>query len=100
MVISIGLWRVNILRIENRADKRIAIIEINERHTPYGPTWKGNFFQGSSGGQATTVTLVKTFLQEDYKSEWIDGIEFYYEGKPISRDWDHVSLHSTKYRRK
>ena len=91
---------INILRIEDRNDKRIAVVELKEPNSKNAFGWRGGFFQGSCGGYFTTITLAKTFLQEDYAGEWIDGAEFYYEGKPISDEWDHIQLSGTKYRKK
>ena len=62
-----------------------------------GPSWRTGYFQGSTGGHFTTITLIKTFLQEDYTGHWIDGVEFQYEGEPIG-GWDHISLSGTRYR--
>lgn len=90
------------MRIENRNNKKIAIIDLREKNHPYphGYSWRGIYFQGSSGGGSTTVTLIKTFLQENYKGEWIDGVEFYYEGKPIvENEWAHIFLSGTIYRK-
>lgn len=92
---------INILRIEERDNKKIAIIDLKELTSSDNllPFWRTKYFQGSAGGYFTTLTLIKSFLQEDYKGEWIDGIEFYYEGKPILEgEWDHISLHGTIYR--
>ncbi|MEO0189758.1 MAG: hypothetical protein ABIL18_02130 [candidate division WOR-3 bacterium] len=89
---------INFLRVENRKGKKIAIVDLKEPDYSHAFTWRGGFFQGSSGGLSTTITLVKTFLQPDYQGEWIDGIEFYYEGEPISNEWDHIRLNGTIYR--
>jgi len=85
--------------IEERAGKKIAIVELLEtKKDPWA--WKGGYFQGSSGGHATTYILINTFLQPEYTGSWIDGVEFYYAGKPVSNDWDHISLHGTILRKK
>lgn len=94
---------INVLRIEERNNKKIAIIDLREftisDTTGYLPSWQTKYFQGSTGGYFTSLTLIKSFLQEDYKGNWIDGVEFYYEGKPILEDeWDHISLYKTFYR--
>jgi hypothetical protein len=90
---------ISVLRIENRSNKEIAIVELIEKDPMSGTSWRSGFFQGSTGGSFTTITLTKTFLQEDYEGNWIDGIEFYYEGKPIGKwDWDHIKLSGTNYR--
>ncbi|MFH1096881.1 MAG: hypothetical protein ABH886_01640 [Candidatus Desantisbacteria bacterium] len=90
---------INVLGIKSYNNKKIAIIELNELNYPEAFTWRGGYFQGSTGGGFTTLTLTKTFLQEDYKGNWIDGVKFYYEGKPISSDWDHIALSGTIWRK-
>ena len=95
-----GNLPINVLKIENRDTKKIAIVELEEKEGRYFPwSWRGQYFQGSTGGAITTATLVETFLQRDYKGDWIDGVEFYYEGMPMRGDWDHVPwLFGTIYR--
>lgn len=90
---------IDLLRIENRDGKRIAVIDLRESGIEGASTWRGGFFQGSSGGQWTTYMLVNAFLQKDYNGEWIDGVVFYYEGEPISNEWDHIFLHGVKLRK-
>lgn len=46
-------------------------------------------FQGSTGGQMTSDSLLETFLQVKYSGEWIDGVKFLYNGELI--EYDHVS---------
>ena len=91
---------IDVLRIEDRGGKKIAIIELKETKysCPSCPSWRTLYFQGSTGGYFTTLTLIETFLQRDYEGEWIDGVEFYYEGSPVSDEWDHISLSGTMYR--
>lgn len=50
-----------------------------------------DFFQGSHGGQNTSIVLRESFLQPDYDGPWIDAILFYYQGQPIGQ-WDHLFL--------
>jgi hypothetical protein len=95
-----GNLPINVLRIEDRNNQKIAIIELNERGHSYPVSWRGHYFQGSTRGHFTTITLIKSFLQKDYKGKWIDGVEFYYQGKPISDEWDHISLSGIIYRKK
>jgi hypothetical protein len=53
-----------------------------------------DFFQGSAGGMETTITLRATFLQPGIDLEWVEGVQFYYDGNPIREgDWDHLILH-------
>jgi hypothetical protein len=89
---------INLLRIENRKGKNIAIIDLRESNESPS-TWRGNYFQGSSGGHSTQVLLISTFLQEEHAGAWIDGVEFYYEGKPMTSNWDHIFLEGVKYRK-
>lgn len=90
---------INLLRIENRDGRKIGIIDLRESGIEGVSTWRGGFFQGSSGGQWTTYMLTNAFLQPDYNGEWIDGVVFYYEGEPISNEWDHIFLHGVKLRK-
>lgn len=53
-----------------------------------------DFFQGSAGGQHTTEVLIESILQREYKGDWIDEIEFYYQNEKIG-EWDHISLSGT-----
>lgn len=87
---------ISILEVKNENGKKIAVVNLGEIEENKGitdpaniqgdatDTWIFGYFQGSAGGSATVETLVETFLQREYKGEWIDGIEFRYEGKPIS----------------
>jgi len=88
---------LDVLRIETRAGKRIAVIGIREpENDQYA--WGGGYFQGSTGGGITQVTLVESFLQRGYTGDWIDGVEFYYQGKPFTDEWDHINLSGVRYR--
>ena len=91
---------IKVLKIENRNGKNIALIELKEPDYSGAFTWRGGFFQGSTGGLSTTIKLTETFLQKDYQGEWIDGVEFYYEGQPISDEWVHIRLNGTIFRTK
>jgi len=53
-----------------------------------------DFFQGSSGGQHTTVVLTESILQREFTGDWINEVEFYYKNEKIG-DWDHISLSGT-----
>lgn len=90
---------ITLLRIENRYGKKVAVINLEEPAWSGPNTWSGMYFQGSTGGRFTSSTLVLTFLQEGYKGEWIDGVQFYYQGKPFSSDWDHINLSGTFFRK-
>lgn len=63
-----------------------------------GPSWATGYFQGSYGGTETSVCLIETFLQRDYKGEWIDGVRFTYNGEPVDK-FEHVpNLGGTSFR--
>ncbi|HAX61050.1 MAG TPA: hypothetical protein DCX95_00600 [Elusimicrobia bacterium] len=93
---------IDILKIEQINGKNVAIINLSEPKmiVPSSITWKSHYFQGSAGGSITTTMLVDTFLQKNYTGEWIDGVQFYYNGEPIPNDyWDHINLSNIKYRK-
>lgn len=78
-------------------DKRIAVVNLKEsdenRHFSnpanfVNANWAAMYFQGSTGGTVTTITLTETALQKTYEGEWIDGVTFLYEGENIV--FDHV----------
>jgi hypothetical protein len=103
---------IEVLRIENQNGKKIAIINLKEHewnrnidwNKPLqmsgnaGVTWRTHHFQGTTGGGFTTVTLIETFLQNEYNGDWIDGISFMYENQPIDENWNHISLSGVIYR--
>lgn len=94
---------IEIQQIDTTTNHRlIAIVNLKEFTTAHQPviSWKGNFFQGSTGGASTTAVLLHTFLQPDFNGEWIDGVQFLYQGSPISPHvWDHIEgLSQVRYR--
>ena len=87
---------IQIPSLSDRDGERIAVIDLREPvQAEASASWRGLFFQGSCMGAQTSYTLIKTFLQPDYRGEWIDAVEFYYEGAPIGYNWDHVILGGT-----
>jgi hypothetical protein len=50
-----------------------------------------DFFQGSYGGQQTSIRLKESFLQPQYQGPWIDRVRFFYNGQPLE-GWDHLVL--------
>lgn len=90
---------IEVVGVKTVKGKRIATIDLRELHDDERlPTWLGHYFQGTTGGGLTQTTLVYTFLQTKYRSEWVDGVQFYYQGKPFEGDWDHISLSGVFYR--
>jgi hypothetical protein len=53
-----------------------------------------DFFQGSAGGQHTTIVLTESILQREFKGDWINEIVFYYQNEKIG-EYDHISLSGT-----
>ncbi|EYE89238.1 hypothetical protein Q428_03470 [Fervidicella metallireducens AeB] len=98
---------IKIEKIENTDGRKIAVINLKEskinqgindysRHK--GSSWAKDYFQGSAGGTVTATTLIETFLQRDYRGDWIDGIRFLYNGKELN--FDHVeSLNEISFRK-
>lgn len=95
---ELGNRPITVADIELRKGKKIAIIDLHDGQ-PLTPndmaSWYARF-QGSLNGVVTETVLIKSFLQEDYQGEWLDGVEFLYQGKPFYEDqWDHIQLHGT-----
>ena len=80
---------IEVMSIEKRKGRSVAIINLREDEENQRILWRTGFFQGSAGGEGTTTTLIGTFLQRDYDGEWIDGVQFLYEGGPLDM-FDHV----------
>lgn len=86
---------IEVLGIEKIEGKDIATINLKE-DSQAAVTWEGNFFQGSTGGTITNIALTETFLQKEYKGDWIDGVKFLYENNKL--EYDHVILDEIIYR--
>jgi FtsZ-binding cell division protein ZapB len=97
---------IEVLEIKEANGKKTAVINLKESEENQkiidvlqfkGQSWARNYFQGSTGGNMTSICLIETFLQRDYQGEWIDGVKFLYNNKGIS--FDHVpSLGEVSYR--
>lgn len=88
--------QINLVKIKQVEDgKRIAVIDLVDSKNKKR-TWQ-NSFEGSTGGGFTTAILIKSFLQPDYSGNWIDGVEFLYNGSPFV-DADHTHLSGTKFK--
>ncbi|CCQ95936.1 hypothetical protein CULT_330021 [[Clostridium] ultunense Esp] len=83
---------IEIVDIKDIEGKKIAIINLKEYSINQGiedlekligSSWKAYYFQGTAGGIITSYQLIDTLLQKDYDGEWIDGVQFLYEGKDI-----------------
>ncbi|MGL4773776.1 MAG: hypothetical protein ACRC2K_09450 [Clostridium sp.] len=96
---------IEFIKIEKENNKKIAVINLNESAENKGKSienftnssWANGYFQGSTGGIMTSKRLIENFLQNDYKGNWIDGVRFTYNNKPIEEG--HVEpLSKTCYR--
>lgn len=92
---------ITVMGIELRDGKQIATIDLHDSQplpNTDDASWYARF-QGSTGGIITETVLTKSFLQDEYQGQWIDGIEFLYNGKPFYEDqWDHIHLNGTYMR--
>ncbi len=90
---------INIDELIEVDGKSVAIINLKEKESNTKKKismWMSRYFGGSAGGRATESRLKLTFLQPDYFGEWIDGVKFLYEGKPLVLD--HVNAPDIIYR--
>ncbi|GAA0709421.1 hypothetical protein GCM10008904_20310 [Paraclostridium ghonii] len=72
-----------------KIDNNIAYINIKEDKE--NKLWSNRFFQGSTGANITSYTLVESLLQRDYEGRWIDGIYITYEGR-TDVEFDHLDI--------
>jgi len=95
---------IEVLQIGVRGGRKVALVNLQEDETVIAAngrpiTWSKLYFQGSAGGAMTTGTLIQTFLQSEYTGEWIDGVRFLYENRPIEEaGFDHIGLYKTHWR--
>lgn len=97
---------ITLLEIKEMDGQAIAVINLEESEVNQsrgeainfeGASWATHYFQGSAGGTVTSTRLVHTLLQSAYEGEWIDGVQFLYNGKTI--EFDHVyGLSEIQYR--
>jgi len=86
------------LEIKTVNGKDVLVVNLIEGSGKVGEkSWVYNYFQGSTGGNNTTIALSETFLQKNYNGTWIDGVQFLLDGETI--DYEHVpSLKEIIYR--
>ena len=70
---------IEVVKIEDN----IAFINLKE-DVNNKSSWATYYFQGSYGGRQTATKLIETFLQRNYKEEWIKGVKFMYNDQV---DW-------------
>ena len=75
---------ITVVKIDTSNGTKKAIINLEEKEgTDPNASWSRVFFQGSTGGTITSKTLIETFRQKSYTGEWVDSIEFQYNGGSI-----------------
>lgn len=100
---------IEVVKVEERDGKRIALINLMESDENQkisgqalfmGKSWAAGYFQGSTGGSITSISLIETFLQKQYNGDWIDGVRFLYNNG-IEAGWsDHApNLGKVNYRK-
>ena len=96
--IHFGRRPITVVEIENRNNKKIAIVNLNDHEgQSEDPTWN-DIFQDPASGLPAIVTFSTSFLQEDYQGEWIDGVEFLYNGASFPEELDNGLLSGTLMR--
>jgi len=70
---------IEIGKIQEINGKKIVKVNLKE-DSNNEKGWAKSYMQGSAGGSVTSISLAETFLQKEYKGEWIDGVEFLYNG--------------------
>lgn len=97
--------KMDVLGIDARGDSN-KVLKVNLKENPgfkmpdslgHYRSWY-DFFQGSMGGGRTSIILTESTLQKQYKGEWVDAVEFYYQNQKIG-DWDHLFLSGTIMRK-
>lgn len=86
---------IEVKSIDKVSGKKVATINLADSGAK---KWVPKF-QGSTGGAVTSNTLIENFLQANNKNkgEWVDGVKFLYNNKPI--DYQHVEdLATIQYR--
>ena len=78
---------IEVKSIDKINGKKVATINLTDSDTK---KWVQKF-QGSTGGAVTANTLIENFLQSNNKNkgEWIDGVKFLYNNKPI--EYEHAA---------
>lgn len=95
IAIELSNKKFNSMKIEVKEVKNnIAYINLKDSGNN---EWVKKWFQGSYGGLSTYTALTESFLQKSYKGDWIRGVVFTYNNKPIE-EYDHVNLTGTIYR--
>lgn len=77
--------KIEVKSVKEKNKKLIATINLNDNGNG---AWF-QMFQGSLGGYTSETSLIESFLQRSYKGNWVDGVEFTYNGNKIE-EFSHV----------
>jgi hypothetical protein len=81
-----------------RGQERIAYVNLPDGEGDQAHRGWYLAFQGSTGGAINQHLLQKSLLQPDYGGEWVDAVQFCYNGAPFDEEWDHVNFSNKKLR--
>jgi hypothetical protein len=88
--------KIEFSRIDQIKYQKVLYLNLQENENYTTPSeYKGEswyqYFQGSTGGNMTMITLVQSLLQMEFKGTWIDVVIYSYQGKEMG-EWDSVNL--------
>lgn len=73
--------QLELVKIDEDNYAHVNLIENQSQKTP-SISWQSNYFQGSTGGMVTSITLIESLLQAHLDNvPWIDGVVFSYMGE-------------------
>lgn len=74
-------YPIEFIKIIDQGGKKVAHINLSNPED-LEDAWIIHYFQGSTGGIMTANTLIESFLQSDTNmKDWIDAVQFTFEGK-------------------
>lgn len=88
---SFGGLPIHVIGVETIDGELRAFVDLSEPETESRSTWIGTYFQGSALAGQTKRALVDTFLQPEFRGQWLDSVTFYYQGRPFA-PLDHIDL--------
>lgn len=82
---------MEVVELRSEDGKQIVYVDLKDEDQWY------QVFQGSTGGATASQSLILSYLQNDYRNAWIDGVHFTLDGQPI--ELEHApALEETQYR--
>lgn len=90
--------QINVDSIIVRGRERIAYVNLPDGQGDKAHRGWYLAFQGNTGGAIIQHLLQKSLLQPDYGGDWVDAVQFCYNGVPFDEEWDHVNFSNKKLR--